>query len=104
MADFRKEGRPCPIAHRGCMEAAAVNFDGIYIVAIDHGGPWLKDKQRTEKWSTEAAMDGVKRSFEAALLAGYDLIHVDPTVDINVPAGQTIIELAVAANLRPFLV
>ena len=20
MADFRKEGRPCPIAHRGCME------------------------------------------------------------------------------------
>ena len=52
------------------MEAAAVNFDGIYIVAIDHGGPWLKDKQRTEKWSTEAAMDGVKRSFEAALLAG----------------------------------
>ena len=52
------------------MEAAAVNFEGIYIVAIDHGGPWLKDKQRTEKWSTEAAMDGVKRSFEAALLAG----------------------------------
>ena len=46
------------------MEAAAVNFDGIYIVAIDHGGPWLKDKQRTEKWSTEAAMDGVKRSFD----------------------------------------
>ena len=80
------------------MEAAAVNFDGIYIVAIDHGGPWLKDKQRTEKWSTEAAMDGVKRSFEAALLAGYDLIHVDPTVDINVPAGQTIDIRLVAAR------
>ena len=80
------------------MEAAAVNFDVIYIVAIDHGGPWLKDKQRTEKWSTEAAMDGVKRSFEAALLAGYDLIHVDPTVDINVPAGQTIDIRLVAAR------
>ena len=80
------------------MEAAAVNFEGIYIVAIDHGGPWLKDKQRTEKWSTEAAMDGVKRSFEAALLAGYDLIHVDPTVDINVPAGQTIDIRLVAAR------
>ena len=24
MADFRKEGRPCPIAHRGCMEAGPV--------------------------------------------------------------------------------
>ena len=25
-------------------EAEAVNFKGIYIAAIDHGGPWLKDK------------------------------------------------------------
>lgn len=25
MADFRKEGRPCPIAHRGCMEAGPEN-------------------------------------------------------------------------------
>ncbi|MBQ9529250.1 MAG: class II D-tagatose-bisphosphate aldolase, non-catalytic subunit [Bacteroidales bacterium] len=71
-------------------ETERVNFTGPVIVAIDHGGPWLKDKQRTEKWSTEDAMNGVKKSFEAAVLAGYDLIHVDPTVDINVPKGQTI--------------
>ena len=71
-------------------ETERVNFTSPVIVAIDHGGPWLKDKQRTEKWSTEDAMNGVKKSFEAAVLAGYDLIHVDPTVDINVPKGQTI--------------
>ncbi len=71
-------------------EAAAVNFKGIYIAAIDHGGPWLKDIQSIEKWSTEDAMAGVKKSFEAAISAGYDLIHVDPTVDINVPKGQII--------------
>ena len=35
-------------------------------------------------------MNGVKKSFEAAIAAGYDLIHVDPTVDINVPKGQII--------------
>ena len=35
-------------------------------------------------------MNGVKKSFEAAVLAGYDLIHVDPTVDINVPKGEII--------------
>lgn len=80
------------------MEAAAVNYDGTCIVAIDHGGPWLKDKQRTERWSAEAAMEGVKHSFEAALLAGYDLIHVDPTVDIEVPAGETIDIRLVAAR------
>ena len=71
-------------------EADRVNYTGCSIVAIDHGGPWLKDKQRVENWSTEDAMNGVKKSFEDAALAGYDLIHVDPTVDINVPKGEVI--------------
>ncbi len=79
-------------------EAERVNFTGPLIIAIDHGGPWLKDKQRTEKWSVEDAMNGVKKSFEAAVLAGYDLIHVDPTVDINVPKGEIIDIHVVAAR------
>lgn len=79
-------------------EVEKVHFTGPVIVAIDHGGPWLKDKQRTEKWSVKDAMDGVKKSFEAAVLAGYDLIHVDPTVDINVPKGEIIDIRVVAAR------
>ena len=79
-------------------EVEKVHFTGPVIVAIDHGGPWLKDKQRTEKWSVEDAMNGVKQSFEAAVLAGYDLIHVDPTVDINVPKGEIIDIHVVAAR------
>ena len=79
-------------------EVERVHFTGPVIVAIDHGGPWLKDKQRTEKWSVQDAMDGVKKSFEAAVLAGYDLIHVDPTVDINVPKGEIIDIRLVAAR------
>ena len=79
-------------------ETERVNFNGDVIIAIDHGGPWLKDKQRVEKWSVKDAMDGVKKSFEAAVLAGYDLIHVDPTVDINVPKGQIIDIHVVAAR------
>ena len=71
-------------------EAAAVHYTGPYVVAIDHGGPWLKDKQSIERWDTERAMEGVKKSYEAAILAGYDLIHVDPTVDIFLPKGQII--------------
>lgn len=79
-------------------ETERVNFTGDVIIAIDHGGPWLKDKQRVEKWSVKDAMDGVKKSFEAAVLAGYDLIHVDPTVDINVPKGGIIDIHVVAAR------
>ena len=81
---------PAEFTRLAALEAAAVNYTGTTIIAIDHGGPWLKDKQNVERWSVEQAMEGVKRSFEAAVLAGYDLIHVDPTVDIYVPKGEII--------------
>lgn len=72
------------------VEAKRNNYTGPYIAAIDHGGPWLKDLQTLEMWPYEKAMDGVKKSYEAALLAGYELIHVDPTVDRFLPKGETI--------------
>ncbi|MCI2082971.1 MAG: class II D-tagatose-bisphosphate aldolase, non-catalytic subunit [Bacteroidales bacterium] len=78
-------------------EAGRSGYQGDYIIAIDHGGPWLKDIQRIEKWPYEKAMAAVKRSYEAAVTAGYDMIHVDPTVDINVPKGE-IIKIEVVAQ------
>jgi len=59
-----------------------IGYNGPTIIAVDHGGPWLKDKQAIEKWDLERSMKWIKKSFEAAIMAGYDLIHVDPTVDI----------------------
>ena len=63
-------------------ESYRIGYDGPIIVAVDHGGPWVKDIQTTEKWSLDKAMAWTKKSFEAAILAGDDLIHIDPTVDI----------------------
>jgi tagatose-1,6-bisphosphate aldolase non-catalytic subunit AgaZ/GatZ len=60
------------------------------IIAIDHGGPWLKDLHRTEKWSYDQTMSAIKKSFEAAIDAGFDLIHIDPTVDITLEGNQRI--------------
>ncbi len=71
-------------------EACAIDFTGPVIIAVDHGGPWLKDLHRTEKWSYTESMATVKKSFEAAVDAGYHLIHVDPTVDITIPEGEVI--------------
>ena len=71
-------------------EARRINYTGPVIVAVDHGGPWLKDIQKQENWSYEKAMNWVKKSFEAAVAAGYDMIHVDPTVDITLPKGEII--------------
>ena len=82
-------------------ECEKINFNGPVIVAIDHGGPWLKDKQSIEKWSLKEAMDGVKKSFEDAVVAGYDLIHVDPTIDIYLDKDENIkIELVVARTVE----
>ena len=63
-------------------ESYSIGYAGPVIVAVDHGGPWLKDIQTIEKWSLNKSMDWVKKSFEEALLAGFDLLHVDTTVDI----------------------
>lgn len=71
-------------------ESRKVNLDVPVIIAIDHGGPWLKDKHKTEKWSYQRTLSAVKKSFEAAISAGYDLIHVDPTVDITLAGNESI--------------
>jgi D-tagatose-1,6-bisphosphate aldolase subunit GatZ/KbaZ len=72
------------------LEARAINLKSPVIIAIDHGGPWLKDKHNVEKFSYHDSMESVKRSFEAAIEAGYDLIHVDPTIDITLSRGEII--------------
>jgi len=71
-------------------EAHRINLNVPVIVAVDHGGPWLKDLHTIEKWSFEKSFNAVKKSFEASIKAGYDLIHVDPTVDITLPKGENI--------------
>jgi tagatose-1,6-bisphosphate aldolase non-catalytic subunit AgaZ/GatZ len=92
---------PADFVRMARLEAEAIHYTGTTVIAIDHGGPWLKDRQAVERWSPEEAMNGVKKSFEAAVLAGYDLIHVDPTVDIFVPKGEIIsIHLVVARTVE----
>ena len=83
------------------VEAARNHYTGPFLACIDHGGPWLKDIQTLEMWPYEKAMEGVKRSYEAALLAGYELIHVDPTVDRFLPKGKIIdIEVVAARTIE----
>lgn len=71
-------------------EARAINFTGPVMIAIDHGGPWLKDKDRLANLSYEETLQNVKKSMIASLDAGYHLLHVDPTVDITLAKGEVI--------------
>ena len=72
------------------LHAVNLNVTSPVIIAIDHGGPWLKDIHKREKWTYSKTISAVKESFEAAIEAGYDLIHVDPTIDITLTGGKNI--------------
>ncbi len=62
-------------------KARRIHYEGPVSIAVDHGGPWLKDRHVLEKWSESKAMDWVRQAFTEAVHAGYDLIHVDCTAD-----------------------
>ena len=80
------------------LEAERLNLNVPVIIAVDHGGPWLKDLHAREDWSFDRTLSAVKESFKASVEAGYDLIHVDPTIDITLAAGQHINIETVAAH------
>jgi len=61
--------------------AKATEFDGLYYVCRDHGGPWQRDKERNDHLPAEQAMEFGKQSYLADIEAGFDLLMIDPTKD-----------------------
>lgn len=59
--------------------SSKTGFEGLYYICRDHGGPWQRDNERNEKLPPEKAMQLAKESYLADLLAGFDLLHIDPT-------------------------
>lgn len=77
-----------------------IDLQSPVYTCLDHGGPWLKDKHSTEKYSFEKSMAEVKTTLEACIDAGYALLHIDPTVDIRLGNDEPIpIDLVVERTL-----
>jgi tagatose-1,6-bisphosphate aldolase non-catalytic subunit AgaZ/GatZ len=70
--------------------ARKYNWDGPLYPCLDHGGPWLKDRHTLERFSLAETMEQVKNSLEACVDAGYKLLHIDPTVDRSLAAGEAV--------------
>ena len=68
--------------------AAKTGFDGLCYLCRDHGGPWQRDEERGKKLPADEAMELARRSYRADLLAGFHLLHIDPTKDPH--AGETV--------------
>lgn len=62
---------------------------GNYVVlSRDHGGPWQNYTEVDKKLGLEEAMTAAKEAFRVDIEAGFDLIHIDPSVDIHNPRLQ----------------
>jgi tagatose-1,6-bisphosphate aldolase non-catalytic subunit AgaZ/GatZ len=56
---------------------------GKIILARDHGGPWQNTKEKDNNLSLPKAMASAKASYKADLEAGFQMLHIDPSVDIH---------------------
>ena len=55
---------------------------GKVYLARDHGGPWQSEKEKEAKMTLRRAMDSAKHSYREDIDAGFQMIHIDPSVDI----------------------
>jgi len=81
-------------------EVEKLGFKEPIIVGLDHGGPWLKDKHIQQGYGLEEAMESAKKSIEAALTAGYDVIHIDTTVDPYARNGVPEVDIVAKRTLE----
>ena len=53
------------------------------LLARDHGGPWQNELEKEKKLSIKKAMESAKSSFKSDIDAGFKILHIDPSIDIN---------------------
>jgi len=56
---------------------------GKILLARDHGGPWQNSKEIEGNLSLRRAMESAKASYRADIEAGFQVLHIDPSVDIH---------------------
>ncbi len=67
-----------------------IGLQSPVLPCLDHGGPWLKDSHTRDWLSFDETLNKVKKSLESCIDAGYDLLHIDPTVDRTIQGDDPI--------------
>lgn len=60
---------------------------GKILLARDHGGPWQSIKEKEAGLGLRRAMESAKSSYHSDLAAGFQVLHIDPSVDIHGQPG-----------------
>ena len=61
---------------------------GKIFLARDHGGPWQNNLEKKQKMDLQSAMQSAKDSFKADIDAGFEILHLDPSIDIHENPSQ----------------
>lgn len=56
---------------------------GKILLARDHGGPWQSIKEKEAQLGLRRAMDSAKSSYRADIASGFQVLHIDPSLDIH---------------------
>ncbi len=56
---------------------------GRILLARDHGGPWQNTKEKDQQLGLRRAMESAKSSYREDIAAGFQVLHIDPSIDIH---------------------
>lgn len=56
---------------------------GKILLARDHGGPWQNTREKDAQLGLRRAMESAKSSYRADIAAGFQILHIDPSIDIH---------------------
>ena len=56
---------------------------GNILLSRDHGGPWQNNQEIKSNMSLNRAMASAKQSFLEDIKSGFQVIHIDPSIDIH---------------------
>ncbi len=56
---------------------------GKILLARDHGGPWQNPVEKEKGLGLRCAIESAKSSYAADINAGFQVLHIDPSVDIH---------------------
>ena len=62
--------------------------NGNIILARDHGGPWQNNEEQKQNMNLDLAMKSAKESYKADIDAGFEVLHIDPSIDIHGTPSQ----------------
>lgn len=66
---------------------------GKILLARDHGGPWQNDREKEDGLSLRRAMASAKSSFSVDIESGFQVLHIDPSVDIHgIPSVDEVLD------------